>query len=148
MPPPVFPPVRPLPTLDPWGTPQTLAQRPRLDAPQVRPILGAIEPPEERVRVSDSWHIAQLNGSSTVNVGQESVLVCASPPGQRNLFVARNVGGTNLYIDFGLEAAANRSVFVLVPGAILFLDTVVPQDDVYCVSDNPGGVLGLAFSNI
>lgn len=148
MPPPVFPPVRPLPTLDPWGTPQTLTQRPRSDAPQVRPILGAIEPPQDRAPISDSWHVAQLNGSSAIVVGTESLLVCASPPGQRNLFIARNIGTTNLYLDFGQEAAANRSVFFLVSGAVLFIDTVVPQDDVYCVSDAPGGILGLAFSNI
>lgn len=143
-----FPPVVPLPDLTPWGTPQTLTQRPRFDAPQVRPILGAIEPADPGTKVRDPWHYAMLNGSSTVNVGTASVMVCASPPGMRNLFVARNVGTTNLYLDFGLDAAINRSVFFLVPGAILFLDAVVPQDDVYCISDAVGGVLGLSFSNI
>lgn len=149
MPPPVFPPVRPLGTFTPYQTPQTLVQRPREDVPRVTPILGAINQPQDPgQKVRDPWHLAQLNGSSTVNVGLASVMVCASPANFRNLFVARNVGTTNIYLDFGLDAAVNRSVFFMVPGSILFLDTVVPQDDVYAISDAAGGVLALSFSNI
>ena len=144
-----FPPVVPIPgTLDPWGVPQTLTQRPRLDAPQVRPILGAVEPTDPGQKIRDPWHYAMLNGSQAFPIGTQSQLVVASPPNMRNLLTARNIGTTNLYLDFGIDASANRSVYLLVPGAVLLFDTVVPQDDVYCVSDAAGGILGIAFSNI
>ena len=142
-----FPPVVPLPDLTPWGTPQTLTQRPRFDAPQVRPILGAIEPPDPGQKVRDPWHYAMLNGTYTVTVGTTSLMVCASPPGTRNLFVATNAGTSNLYLNFGQDAST-AGIFLLIPGAILLLDNVVPQDDVYAISSAAGGILSLAVSNI
>jgi len=149
MPPPVFPPVRPIAALDAWGQPQVLTARPRTDTPQVQRFIGqAPEPQQPPARITDPWHYATLNGSQSVTVGTTSVNVIAAPPNYRNLLIFRNVGLTNLYIDFGSEANVNRSPILLIPSTVLLLDTVVPQDDVYCISDAAGGILGYTFSNL
>lgn len=145
------PPVTPLPTLEPWGQPQTLTQSPRFDTPQNGPVVGRgnfAMPGANASPIRDPHHYALLSGSASLPVGTSSILVLASPPTYRNLIVMRNVGATNLYIDFGSDADPNRTPIRLVPNAMLFLDSVVPQDDVFCISDAAGGILGLSYSNV
>lgn len=145
------PPVSPLPTLEPWQAPQTLLQAPRLDPPSQGPMIGRggfAMPGAGASPVRDPHHYALLSGSASIVVGTSSLLILASPPTYRNMIVARNCGATNLYIDFGSDADPARTPIRLVPNAILIFDSVVPQDDVFCISDAAGGIIGISYSNV
>jgi len=145
------PPVTPLPTLEPWSQPQSIDQLPRFDTPSDGPVVGRgnfAMPGAGASPVRDPHHYALLSGSASFTVGTDSTLILASPPTYRNLVVMRNIGATNLYIDFGINADPNRTPIRLVPNAMLFLDSVVPQDDVFCISDAVGGIIGLSYSNV
>lgn len=145
------PPVIPLPTLEPWAQPQSLDQLPRFDTPENGPLIGRgnfAMPGANASPVRDPHHYALLSGSASAVIDTTSVLILASPPTYRNLVIMRNIGTTNLYIDFGIAADPNRTPIRLVPNAILIFDSVVPQDDVFCISDAAGGIIGLSYSNV
>ena len=145
------PPVVPLPTLEPWGVPQSLEQLPRGDTPLQGPMVGRAQYAmrgADASPVRDPHHYALLSGSASVTVGTSSILILASPPTYRNMVVMRNIGTTNLYVDFGNSADPNRTPIRLVPNSMLIFDTVVPQDDVFCISDAAGGIIGLSYSNV
>jgi hypothetical protein len=71
-----------------------------------------------------------------------------SPIGRRNLLGFRNnsgVVGENIFIGFGRDATTN-SWLRLTPGTIILFDTVVPQDDLYAVSEAGTPNLGYIYS--
>jgi hypothetical protein len=71
-----------------------------------------------------------------------------SPIGRRNLLGFRNNSGTtgeNIFIGFGRDATIN-SWLRLTPGTIILFDTVVPQDDLYAVSEAGTPTLGYIYS--
>jgi hypothetical protein len=145
------PPVVPFPPLQPWGQPQTLEQWPRAAGPQAS-MVGrggpSAMPTAQAAPIRDPHHYALLNGSASFGVDTNSILILASPPTYRNFLVIRNIGATNLYVDFGTNADANRTPIRLVTNAILIFDSVVPQDDIFCISDAVGGIVGLSYSNV
>lgn len=154
-----LPPVRPLPTFDPWGQPQMLEQLPRDFVPATGPIvgrapgaIGALLPnqiADDVQTVRDPHRYARLSGSARLNVGIASGLILASPPTFRNFLVIRNnSAAANIYVDFGIAADINRTPIRLIPNAILIFDSVVPQDDVFAIADAGGGVVGVSFSNV
>lgn len=134
---------------EPWNYPQSLPQLPRGNVPSG--VLGGQSLPGSgagAMPVRDPHHYATLAGSASLTVGTTSGLVLASPPTYRNLMIVRNAGATNLYLDFGLDADINRTPLRLAPNSVLIFDVVVPQDDVFCVSDAAGGILALSYSNV
>jgi hypothetical protein len=152
-----FPPVRPLPTLEPWSQPQTLDQLPRPFAPATGPIVGRniagamqsgdLAPDVQTVR--DPHRYARLSGSARLNVGIVSGLILASPSTLRNFLVIRNASATaNIFVDFGISADPTRTPIRLIPNAMLIFDDVVPQDDIFAIADAAGGVVGISFSNV
>lgn len=155
--PPIFPPVEPLPTLDPWRVPQTLVARPREITPQAGPVVaarflgggtGTAMPVDNAAPIRDPHRYARLAGSAGFPVGTAAVLVLASPPTYRNMLIVRNTGASNIYLDFGIEADATRSPIRLIPNAMLIFDDVVPQDDVFAVGDAAVGSIGISYSNV
>lgn len=80
--------------------------------------------------------------------GLASAQFLQEPSGKRNFLGFRNgsaAGGANIFISFGRDAST-ASWLVLVPGQIILMDTVVPQDDCYCIADAAGAILTYAFS--
>jgi hypothetical protein len=70
-----------------------------------------------------------------------------APIGRRNFLGFRNAssGGQLLYIEFNAQANAGAWL-TLNPGVILLFDTVVPQDDLYVISNGAGALLSYAYS--
>jgi hypothetical protein len=56
-----------------------------------------------------------------------------------------STGGQNLYIEFN-GVATTGAWLKLTPGQIVLFDTVVPQDDLYVISDAAAGVFAYAYS--
>lgn len=154
-------PVRLLSDRLPWESPQSLGpgsphnlpppvmrpglrtfQQQALSAPGALPV-GPFGP---AVPVDDKYRYGWFNGETIVAVGVASVQALAEPAVRRNSLMLRNSGATNLFVAFGNNATTN-SVLVLVANAMILFDTVVPQDDVYCISDAAGGQLTVAVSN-
>lgn len=99
--------------------------------------------------VVDMARFATLNGTKFVSVGTTSVLAVSAPAANtaRNSLMIRNPNAVAvLYVDFGQSATAN-SVVSLQPGEIMLFDAVVPQDDVYVLSDTAASVASLAWSS-
>lgn len=102
--------------------------------------------------VSDPHHYATIV-SSTVTPGAVATPdpqpFLVSPNTKRNLLMMRNAstGGQNIYVEFGKVASIN-TVLLLAPGGILYLDEVVPQDDLYAACDVAGGILAYGYSTI
>lgn len=64
-----------------------------------------------------------------------STLVISKPDQLRIVLMARNdatsPAGSFLYVAFGQSATDATAWFKLTPGAQVYLDTVIPQDDIY-----------------
>lgn len=153
-------PVRLLSEREPWQSPQGLGPgSPHvLPAPLMRPgqrtfapaINAPYTPPGvaggPAVPMDDRYHYADMNGEQVVAVGLASLMVLASPAFRRNILAFRNSGTTNLFLCFGNDASQS-SVFRLAPNVMILFDTVVPQDDVFCISDAAGGQLSIGVGN-
>jgi len=142
-----FPPVVPLGTLTPWGTPGDMPTGPRITQRPRKPKAGELGGP---VEIFDAHHYATINGSfvTAVTNAAPGVLVLSQPDSLRNLMLIRNSSATaNLYIEFGSQATV-ASALKLAPDQIALFDTVVPQDDVYALADAAGGQISIQFSNI
>ena len=76
-----------------------------------------------------------------------SVKFLDQPIGKRNTLAFRNASTASqvIYIGFGGNATLN-SWLQINPGTIVLFDTVVPQDDLYVISDVTAGVLAYAYS--
>jgi hypothetical protein len=65
--------------------------------------------------------------------------------GVRNFLMFRNSGATNLLFGFGSPATLNSTLRVT-PNTIVLFDTVVPQNDIWVLSDAAGGQLSYSYS--
>ena len=142
-----FPPVRPLPNLEPWSAPQTLDSVP--DIRRAKPAIasGSIVQARDAMATREAHRYAQINGSVVFNTTTLSQLVLASPQNYRNLLMMRNLGPNIIYIEFGRDATAQATI-LLQPTQMLLFDTVVPQDDVNAISPAGTSQLSVSFSNI
>lgn len=142
-----FPPVRPLPTMQPWSAPQTIEAVPEVRTMRPAIASGAVVQASQSAAVREAHRYAQINGSVVFGTTTESQLVLAAPQNYRNLLMMRNAGATAIFIEFGRDASPDATI-QLQPNQIILFDTVVPQDDVLAIS--PGGLstLSVSFSNI
>ena len=76
-----------------------------------------------------------------------SVKFLDQPIGKRNTLGFRNASTANqvIYIGFGGNATTG-SWLQINPGTIVLFDSVVPQDDLYVISDVTAGVLAYVYS--
>lgn len=144
----------------PFDAPQQLGQgQPHnLPPPIARPGMRTFQPVAEpglpaplgplgpSTPIDDKYRYAEFNGEQVIAVGAADVLVLVEPPQRRNLLMFRNSGGTNLFLAFGAVATSN-SVTRLASNQMVLFDSVVPQDEVHCISDAAGGQLTIAVSN-
>ena len=127
----------------------SLLESPRGDVDQERKQTDA---QSGIVEVRDPYHYAKIVELTAVapdnSLGQQSVKFLDAPPGRRNYLAFRNSSAAaNIFIGFGTTASLN-SLIRLIPGQILILDTVIPQDDLYLLADAAAGTLIYQFSNI
>lgn len=90
--------------------------------------------------VYDMHHYAWAHGSTIFTIAQpnQSYKFLESQQALRNMLGLRNPGAVgNLYIEFGNQATTS-SWLQLAPGQYVLFDIVVPQDDLYVLSDNAG----------
>lgn len=144
-----FPPVQWLQPLEPFSQPQYIPGSPHNLPRRPDPAVAQSTtqtPIVDTVNVRENYHYASLV-SLTITVGTTSVKFLDQPIGKRNFLGFRNASpaGQNLYIDFGANASTN-SWLLVTPGQLVVFDTVVAQDDLYCVSDAAGGVLAYVYS--
>jgi len=140
---PRFPPVQVREGLVPYGQTNDFIDRPRDEVGvrfQRRGMPGVVQ-------VQDRHRSAFLRGSTKYTVDTASILVLGDPTDVRNLLFLSNVStGTQIvFIEYGDEATL-ESPIRLAPGETMVLDTVVPQDRVYAISDAVGARLTVAQS--
>jgi hypothetical protein len=146
----LFPPVQYLYDRQPWGVPQyippsphNLPIRPDPNAPvqnttQARGADGTLN-------VREVYRYASLV-TVTISVGTTSIKFLDAPIGKRNFLGFRNASATQvLYIDFNATATTGAWLAIQ-PGILVLFDSVIPQDDLYVVSDTAGGTLAYAYS--
>jgi hypothetical protein len=77
-----------------------------------------------------------------------SFQVLQEPPGLRNFLFFRNAStvAATLRISFGNQASA-QSLLSLTQGQQVLFDTVVPQNEVFVISDIVGGLVVVGYSN-
>lgn len=115
-----------------------------------------IPPPARRrrsggpVEIYDPHRYARLVGEQTIAIPITAggLLVLQEPDTMRNMLLLRNVSAAAvIFIAFGNNATAN-SALSLNPGTTILFDSVVPQDDVFALSDVAAGFLTIAQSVI
>lgn len=143
---------------DPWGVPpESFAQdRSAWDGPQrldgsprnlpnqtTRPgaaaggLIGVTAP---------HWYSNLIEGVAPAGVvATQPAALAQVAPGVRNFLMFRNSGATNLFIGFGSPATANSTLRISANTVVLF-DTVVPQNDIWVLSDAAGGRLSYSYS--
>lgn len=146
----LFPPVTYLNNRQAWGSPQYIPPSPNNlpvrpepgSAPNTTQSLGG----GSTVDVRESYRYANVV-SVQLTVGTASIKFLDAPIGKRNFLGFRNAssGGQLLYIEFNAQASAGAWL-TLNPGVILLFDTVVPQDDLYVISNGAGALLSYAYS--
>lgn len=166
---PRFPPVTPVQNLDPWDGGQVLARGRPVGQLTTRgatlPGLGGALSPgaipgtpvpggvaSSAVGGAVTWVALAHQYAGLINivapVGLVSAKIIDQPPSYRNFLLLRNPdAAAKLYIQFGSDATTNSSLCLL-PGVMVLFDMVVPQDDLYCLSDTAGKVLSLSYSTI
>lgn len=166
--PPYFPPVVPASDLVPWdGGPQRLTRAPggpgTLRAPMGPSpagggFAGAMVPGPggfnaqspsglAPVWTAEAHRYARLT-NALIGVDVASSLVLTQPDTYRNFLAFRNVNAAAiLYISFGSAASLN-SVFRLAPNIMLLFDSVVPQDDIYVISDTAASQIAITYSTV
>lgn len=127
------------------GAPHNLPARPD---PAVASSSGAagLLVPGDTVNIRENYRYASLITVS-LTVGTTSIKFLDQPIGKRNMLGFRNAstGAQNLFIEFN-GTATTGAWLKLTPGTIVLFDTVVPQDDLYVVSDGAGATLAYAYS--
>lgn len=143
-----FPPVGMFGQQPIWTGPQTLVApgEPLLPPgsptvqtePRAQPLTGIVEPYRRGGFVS----LSQAVGTASVQFLTQSNTT-------RNFLYLRNAStaAQNLFIEFAKAATVNSAVR-LAPGGFIGFDVVVPQDDLYVISDVAGAVLAYAYSTI
>jgi len=98
------------------------------------------------VTITDPYRFASFV-DLTIITTTASVKFLDQPIGKRNTLAFRNASTSSqvIYIGFGGNASTN-SWLQINPGTIVLFDTVVPQDDLYVVSDVTAGVLAYVYS--
>ena len=144
-----FPPVGWLNKREPWSSPQYVPGYPHnLPAKADAALQTTSNFPgySESVAITDSYRFASFVDLSIITT-TTSVKFLDQPIGKRNTLGFRNASTTNqvIYIGFGGNATTG-SWLQINPGTIVLFDTVVPQDDLYVISDVTGGVLAYVYS--
>lgn len=143
----------------PWNSPQSLGPGSphNLPPPMLRPGQRQFQPVQSAnpsatvgggpaAPIDDRYHYAEFNGEQVVAVGVASVSVLTEPAVRRNTLMFRNSGATNLFIAFG-TGATTSSILRLAANEMALFDMVVPQDEVFAISDAAGGQLTIAVGN-
>jgi hypothetical protein len=79
-----------------------------------------------------------------------AALFLLEPTTFRNLLAIRNTnasGGVNVLVGFGAAPSTGATIRIE-PGQVLIWDAVVPQDDIWLMSDGAAGTVSLAFSTM
>lgn len=151
--------------LSPWApvnVPQVLSGYPhnlppRRDRPRWDPFTGMGTPGDAPSTgpgafpgdwTYDPHHYAELI-QGNLAVGLASVQLLSEPASRRNFLSIRNSSpGTEvIFVSFG-SAASALSWLRLTANQIVLFDTVVPQNDIYVISDTATGAVAYAFSTI
>lgn len=134
----------------PWSAPATIGPNPH-NLPS-RPQPGASSTQQNVPLLPDTVAVREIYRYSNltdlnVTVGTTSFKFLDAAIGKRNQLGFRNAStGTQIiYIGFGREATSN-SWLSLSAGVIVLFDTVVPQDDLYCIASAGGAVLSYVYS--
>ena len=133
----------------PWSNPNFTPGAPHNLPSRPDPIVASSSAPPipgDSFNTREPYRYASLITVS-LTIGTSSVKFLDQPIGKRNFLGFRNAsaGTQNLYVEFN-GTASTGSWLKLVPGQLLVFDTVVPQDDLYVVSDAVGAVLSYAYS--
>jgi len=142
-----FPPVRPMPTMQPWSAPQTIEAVPEVRTMRPAIASGAVVQASNSTAVREAHRYAQINGSVVFAITTASQLVLAAPQNYRNMLILRNVSGFPINIDFGRDADTNSPIQLVANGVLVF-DTVVPQDDIFAIGIGGTATLSMGFSNL
>ena len=136
--------------LEAWSSPTFLSGAPH-NLPKEANIAAAQQTAQfsfdgQTINTRETYHYASLQDVA-LTVGTTSIKFLDQPIGKRNMLGFRNAstGTQNLYIGFGAQATTSNWM-KLAPGSIVLFDTVVPQDDLYVISDASGGILTYAYS--
>ena len=102
--------------------------------------------PGDTFNIRENYRYSSLITVS-LTVGTTSIKFLDQPIGKRNMLGFRNAStaAQNLYIEFN-GVATTGAWLKLTPGTIVLFDSVVPQDDLYVISDAAGGTLAYAYS--
>jgi hypothetical protein len=146
---PDFPPVDWLSQREPWQTPQYMPPYPHnLPAKADAAVQTTANFPgySSTVSITDPYRFSSIVDLSIITT-TASVKFLDQPIGKRNTLGFRNASTANqvIYIGFGGNATTS-SWLQINPGSTVFFDTVVPQDDLYVISDVTGGVLAYVYS--
>lgn len=154
---PIFPRVISASGLDPWDYgPQNLT-RPVATPPRGNLIAstgGGVVPVPTGPIGPGRWNVLPHQYAyPTTNlsriIGTTSEKVLDQPNNYRNLLIIRNPNAVAiLYAQFGGEASALESAIVIAPGIMVLLDSVVPQDDLWIVSDTASSRVNIAYANL
>lgn len=155
---PDFPPVGWLNRREPWINPQYIpgyphnlpakadAGLPTQGGSDFAPTSASFPGYSSTVSITDPYRFSSLVDLSIITT-TASIKFLDQPIGKRNTLGFRNASTANqvIYIGFG-GAASTNSWMQINPGTIVLFDSVVPQDDLYVVSDVTGGVLAYVYS--
>ena len=136
--------------LEPWSSPTYLPPGPH-NLPRTADIAQAQNTAQfsfagQTINAREEYRYASLQDVSFV-VGTTSIKFLDAPIGKRNALGFRNAstGTQNIFISFGAQATTSNWL-KLVPGQVVYFDAVVPQDDLYTISDASGAILVYAYS--
>ena len=97
--------------------------------------------------VIDPHHYAYIT-EGQFNAGLISLRMIEESPTKRNYLMIRNTSATAvIFVSFGRDATSVSPVR-LSSNQMMLLDAVVPQDDVYVLSDTAATVVAYAYSTI
>jgi len=150
-----FPPVGWLNKRVPWTNPQYIPGYPHnLPAKADAGLPSGFDSPtstnfpgySSTVAITDPYRFASFVDLSIITT-TTSVKFLDQPIGKRNTLGFRNASTASqvIYIGFGGNATTG-SWLQINPGTIVLFDTVVPQDDLYVISDVTAGVLAYVYS--
>ena len=128
------------------GAPHNLPSRPDPAVASSSAGAAGLVAPGESINIRESYRYASLITVS-LTVGTTSIKFLDQPIGKRNMLGFRNAstGAQVIYIEFN-GTATTGSWLQINPGTTVLFDTVVPQDDLYVVSDLAGATLAYAYS--
>ena len=147
---PDFPQVNWLSPLEAWSSPTFISGAPH-NLPKESNIAAAQNTAQfsfegQTINARETYRYASLQDVS-ITVGTTSIKFLDQPIGKRNMLGFRNAstGTQNVYIGFGAQATTSNWMKIT-PGQIVLFDTVVPQDDLYVISDAASAILAYAYS--